>query len=203
MTGKTEFDTIQPLHQAWHPFPIRHAYCMMPHTWGPALMFIWFICLYKVTTNGGWEAQSWHFLTFPFSLKVRAKGCYSLTANDLLRLWCLLPKSMKIRLSEVSVPESQAGLRLSSQGSLAKKRGSYNQRSFFNVKFHTKNWVLMEGAIKCQGHYLSQRKRNGACAWAVTCSQLLCSSFLTSVTGLRGGSFPGWLNHDIRVYTNS
>lgn len=70
-----EFDTIQPLHQAWHPFPIRHAYCMMPHTWGPALMFIWFICLYKVTTKGGWEAQSWHFLTFPFSLKVRAKGC--------------------------------------------------------------------------------------------------------------------------------
>lgn len=64
-----------------------------------------------------------------------------------------------IRLSDVSVPKSQAGLRLSSQGSLAKKRGSYNQRSFFILKFHTKNWVCMEAAVKCQGHYLSQRKR--------------------------------------------
>lgn len=47
------------------------------------------------------------------------------------------------------------------QGSLARKRGGCNQRPFFIVQFHTKNWMCMEAAIRCQGHFLRQGKGNG------------------------------------------
>lgn len=98
------------------------------------------------------------FSNLPLSADNQSQGvcCCSLMANDLLRLWCPLPENNAWRsgFPMCQFPVSQAGLRLSSQGSLTKKRGDYNQRSF-TVKFHTRHWLCKEAAIKCQGHYLS------------------------------------------------